>query len=699
MSIPLACALVSAVQAPRITFSGPPGPAKAVLAQVSKLAGTNLVTSQATSEDVLYVRVKDMSLERFQDLVAKSTGNVWKKDSEGLRLVRDADADKARAAAAREARAKSIATTLERGASAGGRLINPEAIQGMPSEKAARDLAKAVGAGVLAQIGPDQRVVFSTQPTRMQRPFPASVAAIARELALAVQNQRDRPGPDPTTGVRILTPNNDESATRGDLRNGLGKTLLIVRTAGTETLSLEALVTDGKGLNLAQANSAISLSAGASQPELPKFEAEFQPSAQTQALAKVLFGAPRIQATDNVMIYSVTVTGGPIGGPVGGLSMSGESMPETAADLGKLLVRPDQHDPTRFGLAEALDGFERGKNVVACLPDGAIVTALRAVRETGNVARLWSGLARDVAPQADAEDWVIRPRDLDHARASRIDRIALARLAQTIDPDGLVRVSDMATFAAAQPKPPSLQEYDGLLLRLLAPGSLAEIASRRFGSAWTMLRLLGALSGTQRQALAAGRPLNLGSMPAAAQNVVLEDVFHSADGPMILSPETGGPRRVSVQAIGTAGAPIVFAGFGLSLATERTEVLAGGLDPRSTLQINSTFDQGVVVSNSKTGLRRFQTAQGLGMIGTGSNAPESDRFKLVNTGNYTLRFAFGERVTMVRGLSDAWAGGRPMAVAFDQLPPEFRMKVDQAKNMRGNFQMELRPGGPATPPP
>jgi hypothetical protein len=699
MSVLLACALASAVQAPSITFSGPPGPAKAVLAQISKLAGQNLVTSQATAEDVLYVRVKEMSLERLQDLVSRATGNVWRKDSEGLRLVRDAEADKAREQAAREARAKIIETALEKGTSPGGRILNPEALQGMPSEKAARDLAKVVGARALAQIGPDQRVVFSSHPTRMQRPFPASVAAIARELALAVQNQKDRPGPDPTTGVRMLTPNSETSADRGDLRNGLGKTLLIVRTVGREALTLEMLVTDGKGLNLAQANSAVALTPSSNQPELPKFEAEFQPSAATQALAKVLFGAPRVQASENATIYAVTVSGNPLSGPAGSLLLTGDPMPETPADLGKLLVRPDQHDPTRFGLAEALDGFERGKNIVACLPDGAIVTVLQAVREAGNAARLWSGLARELELRADAEDWVIRPRDLDHARASRINRVALARLAQAIDPDGLVRVSDMAAFASAQPKAPSLQEYDGLLLRLLAPGSLAEIASRRVGSAWTMLRLLGALSNAQRQALAAGRPLNLGSMPADAQNLVVEDVFHSTDGPMILTPEAGGPRRVSLQALGSAGAPIVFAGFGLSLATERTEVLGGGLDPRSTLSIHSVFDQGVVVSNAKTGLRRFQTAQSLGMMGTGSNAPESDRFKLVNTGNYTLRFTFGERITMVRGLSDAWAGGRLPAVAFDQLPADFRMKVDQARNLRGTFQMELRSTGPATPPP
>ncbi len=700
-SILLSLAIASLPQsATKVTFAGPPGIAKEVLEKLSIAAGVSLETTMATSSDVIMVKVKDCPLPDLLARIASATGNAWKKEPNGYRLVRDDAFDKAEAAKERKALAERIEIALAKDPNAGkqaAEVRGPDGVAGFisldrgPAEHAIVSMLQSVGSSNLASLGVGRRQVFATPANRMQAALSPKAIEVARKLIGEIKQEFEK---RQAGGQRIrpFTPNDDQGMITGDPSLGLGKLLLAVQRISADLFDAQLIVTDPQGRNLALGNYGIVVppaTAGSGLTSSPKFE----PSAETKSLAALLNPNAGGAGGDSVAMVAISVAGSDLGGGPVVFSSGNDSTAPVPADLRKKLTELNDNDPATFGLQEAMNGLAADSDLVACLPDQAIVPLLRSIARKAAPALVWTELGQHITAENKGEGWLVRPRSMIHTRARRANRLSLSKLLKAASEDGLVRLDDVATFAAAQVKPPTQSDIDGALMKLFAPGTIAETASSGFGGTWPVLRLFAQLSPAARQTLANGGTIPVSNLGPAAQTALLEDVFHSQDGPMLTAAQPQGPnaRRITAR---SNGQDMMIAGWSGGLSSERTEFLPGGIDPRATLEVASRLEQAVVASDSKTGRRRLLSTTALalsqsGALAGGSKPEAYDLYRLATQGNYVFRFRLSPTATLSRTLSDAWTDRNVKPVSYDLLPENFRQRVDTLKSQFGNAKINF----------
>lgn len=161
---------------------------------------------------------------------------------------------------------------------------------------------------------------------------------------------------------------------------------------------------------------------------------------------------------------------------------SGTKLP--SPEMIQKVIRPDQFEPLSFVLGPALaeTARRRGHGLVANLPD--ILMGEAEVRD-GKVDL--NELERRLALAAVRHDdtgpiELVVPGDPLRAREIRVDRHALASLASAVHAQGMLRLDDLANYAAATPV--MVRGWEGLsfyTIRILLPRAerLAQSADGR----------------------------------------------------------------------------------------------------------------------------------------------------------------------------------------------------------------------------
>ncbi len=206
----LACRLLTdqIALSSRITYSTVAIPASKLADQLSTKTGFRLECAPQTKHEILVVRAREVKLQELLDRIAQATDGEWVRTPTGFRLERPAAKLRAEVdalIAARSAKFKTAIELLQKKTTElppfddaaakklaerlsdaiGGGSPSPPAPGGM---RTLPELASSAPAGrlltryvalldptFLAQLPTKHRVVFSSEPTKMQRPFPAGM--------------------------------------------------------------------------------------------------------------------------------------------------------------------------------------------------------------------------------------------------------------------------------------------------------------------------------------------------------------------------------------------------------------------------------------------------------------------------------------------------------------------------------------------
>lgn len=678
--------LLAGAPAPTITYECAATRAETLFAKLSELAGEKLMTSPATKDEFLVLRVKDVPLSELREKIAAATAAEWIREADGYRLIRSAkllqeqDREHLRSYTAKLAAAqKKLKDQLEKagpfdGESARSLSIQVDAMiqdarnnrgqprnwqaqqrldQSLPGGRLAQRLAARLDPGMLASMEAPGKLVFSTQPNRMQAPLGAE----AWEAIRAYVRERD-----------LLKPliNVGEAGGEGlpyslwSLRNSMGLTdqepaKVLVQASRWESgsgTSIQVWVANRAGQVLDGANANLQTeSFGGPMPTAP----EADPSG-----AKPIELSERSKALADLLKTVMARGGDP------------QSMPPLPEPIRAVVLQPEEHNLSEFVLSDLLLGTGRAKglNVVAGVSD---LTGLFTVMQFGGGSPSPNQfLERMRAPQHDSEfvespRWLLmRPLDPYVDRTRKIDRSALGRLIRQANSKGMLTIDECAAFAASTPdgfdRTPVM-----VLMMLSSPKAMRSMERASF----QVLKFHGLLTLGQRQALANGAKLAYAQMTPAQKRIFHRLVFMEQDG---------------LSRTSRSNVPLGAEEFhGETLQYQPTERFPNGIPPGGTVSL--TFKEGPILAMSGTfGQYRTSSEMDLtqfafhllakesGNVGNPDQEPNYNEFTYIEERSYHYTFAPDDTLSFGSELKEE--GTRSKTVSSpEQLPPDIWAKI------------------------
>lgn len=739
----------------KISVDIPASRASVAFAALSKAAGVTLEAAGNLRNEVFVINAHDVTVDELMKRIAQAEAGGWQQEKSGAYLlVRDSSTSvlqeraelKERTDAIRAAVTKLSQTLRTQSAfdqAAAQQLADDthKAIDQMmqggfkgdvstngteqrtPTARAIARLLNAIDPAKLAQIGPNQRVVFSTNSTPVQLSLGGPGYSAFRDFVAEQQiytQAYDAGQPQDPNNRKMVFFNGlgTPSMGSGDPKLGLGVGLVIVQRRFEGGLDVQIVAADPNLATIASGNYMLRLPASEAPKTQPGHEDPLQISADAQEMAKALSngdgkGGPKVAVGRAIAISS---TGGE-SFVVNSVSSASQHVALSPGLKAKVL-NPDKYDPLSFVPGEAMSALARSgnKNLVALLPDECFGSLTHLFAGKVTPSQLLGSLGEHSLKAAQDGDWmVISPRYPATARINTVDRGALKKLLQTMDRLGVIRLDDAAEFALAETKVPGLNDFDILYPRMINDGATDhDLAPLAYGS-FTLYKFYGSLSSGQRQALASGRQLSFSGLSSQQTALIADMLYNSPMPPNVqVPPPPGRPATnqatplslsIATQGASTFGVPVIFGGA--SAATERTIVVPNGVPADGYLR-GSVSSQDVVQGiRTENGSTSILDASDLALAKHWKDEPEMaemiaaqpDKFKMAHQSTLSLQFFFNPRVNLSRSLNDIWIDDNAVAVSYDSLPSAFRQKVDQITQSMQRALQKLPGRGESAPPP
>lgn len=722
-----------------------------LLERLGSVSGATLVASAGLAREVVAVRFHNVTLAEAKARLAAALGANWIDEQGTFRLIANEQAQQADWRAETKVLAEGFAASIKRmaketlevdalgaeearkmaqearqmfsggpggrGGGPGGMMARFSAMAGRsPGGRAIARLLQTMNPADLAAIQPGSRVVFANPSNRSQMGLPASawraVETFLQEQKVFNETMRQAQGdeaPLPFMGVMSDVPGRAAKAY-----------LIINRPPIGETLTIQFIVANQEGQTMG-------FGFGSLTAEPAPVPAEEATATEEQPIAVSNFGktlANLLGDTAAGAPGAISVTAVAPGGRGGGRAVNEFTMaegafalmnaarPKLAPDLLAFVLNPERNEPLAtapgdlyLGLAKA-----RNRNLVAVLPDRLFIPANRRAAagpiRPSDVTRLSrSDWRMDVREDAD---WIIaRPMDPVGTRADRVDRAALGVMLRVLDERGELRLDDLAAYARTMPVVGSLNGLDMTYLRVVDPPTATREIGRMFSGGRDMLRLYATFSAAQKQSLASGRPLAIGALTPDQRAIVGHMVFNSFDGPRVQSANRGGRGGPG----GMGGPRGMMMGF-LDPATERTEVLSGGVPMQAEIRMEVSEEVSILASNAATKASQVFSPESLGRMLARNERPEFaaiaanvvfDEFRIGREIEHEFTFVLGTNVTMRRELSDTTFDRSRRGVALASLPDSVRQQIERSKQEastmmnRGEARIRTMPGGQREP--
>jgi len=420
---------------PPVSFAAPAAPASKVLANLGKAIGITLEADKTAAAQVLLIQVSGVSQESLLKEISTATGAHWSATKTGFRLAYRATDIKelwSREAKYRSARfAKTLASLSERiekdgsvsdlfaqGKGAGAVVTedtNPGTTLGAEPRGGVRAAAR-LGADVIGDIRPGERVVFSTVSNPNQRALPRgfdSVGASLSEETRMFRTNYDRQfgaakNPPPSAPVEIQ------------------RTLIILtRSLGSDPVYLHILA---QGKN---------------------------PSQSSEGWVRLTPSiSPRVPAGTPLGQFKPTQEMTQFGRRVGD---DGDRTSESGLVSG-IACNPEQNDPLELALGKPLAAFARakGKGLVACLPDSSFSPAIQIFKNPVDLNAFASRAEEMDLKFQESDDIVVSPLEPGTSTFDRTDRPALGRLMRSIRDRGGLCLEAVGDFSLTRKIPGEL---------------------------------------------------------------------------------------------------------------------------------------------------------------------------------------------------------------------------------------------------
>ncbi len=745
VALAIAMGLVATAQdlQKKVTFTSTAATVGKALEALTKEAGVRLQGGTRVKDDVLVLRLKEVTVLDAMKKIAEAVGGDWQPLEGGYVLTRGGEDDlrdqrednrirTAQIEKAVKALSDEVAKTPIYDEAVARRLksdtekVMQEAGRGgargfsfgqmtsrQPGGRAITKLIAAMKPSDLAALKPNTRTVFSTAPTAMQRPMPNGANAIVKGFVEEQKVLEQIGGGDSTVfgggGAVMVVDEQFEGERPAKPTGPPAKALLVAsRPFNNNDIQFQLLVANAQGQFLARGFSILSVEDPTPATTEIKTEEPIKLSDLGTKLAAILastrFGA------QGMMIASFSVATGDegtadivtIGTPAA--SASEPKAPDLTADLRQRILNPELYDPLALIPGDLLvaTAEARNQNLVALLTDGSLMPAARKVKAAPMTPSQVIQAARNEwrLNVTEADGWMtITPTLPWRTRETRVSRTGLGKFLRTVDTKGFANLDEIAAFLLAGDSGDISNGIDSVFTRLVNSGFAdSQLGNLLFGQR-EMIQFYGLLGSSQRQTLLAGRPIQIGGLNGKQRDLLHSMVFNSMEGPRIQLPGQGGGRQ------GPRG---ILPMMGDSLATERTEALAGGIPNVGFFTLASELNLAVYATNSSGG--RFLTADEMArdkamsdgtIVVSGISAPKYDKFKPASRTTYRFNFQLSRNASMSRQLEDNIPPAKnEQAVSYDQLPAEFRREVEQrAERLRRMFQNTRVPGGRGGRPP
>lgn len=683
-----------------ITYKSPAMTVDRILAELAPLSGLELKVSPAVASEVLVISVKDMPLGKLLNRIADVTSSRWEESGPRWSLVYSASKLRLEEAEDRKARLAevrrefdSIRKELNPKPPTKGEAEKPPQISfrmnsGGPGEKAISRIVLDLDPGIFADIKEDERVVFATAPTQMQRPLPSTATAILNRL-VTEQNEHARQiaeskADNPPTkeeqdmlaiAGRFGMGDDDKkisappvkallTAERGMFMPGLELRLVLFDRNGTVVFTTQSNLNVG-GSNLFGMDMEEIVSEATKPKDKPATtpnEAPIEYSALT---------AEKLKTSVNMMNPGQT--------------------PDMSDALHAALARPDLRDPLSYRESEGLIALAESKklNLIANLPDAIISTfsmGARPQKESPSQFFTWLTNNKQITIQTEGNELTVRPAKPVESRASRANRYALAQLIAVAERNNSVSIDEMAKYALRSPAPmktPAAIES----LMLFAPNVMSNGMAGL--TDWNVLRLYGSLSPDQKTALRNGGRLNFGTIGQDSKPHLFKILF-GPNSPIRKDPATanmdeeGGLMDFALSFMG--GNPKDF-------REEPTEIMPTGLPAMGELLMTTKVDTIVKPADSKNAMMRMMGSLGSTELALldfmrdqpflaemGGMFPQIDKVIAGKRTQITMRFIVAPQVSGTARLNDDAFDPKESPVSYSSLPKEFLDKVEKRKD-------------------
>lgn len=715
--------MASAAQDGNVTVDLAPQSLDVLMPKLAKATGQNLSVGTLMTKDVLLVNVKNAPVNELVATIAKVTGGIWVQSGGGLRLDKDLALESKENAEAVAERAVFLKASIDKlvqdaakepkfdpsqlrqqveqmrsqgpgqaggpGGNRGGLNFQNMQMQ-MPAGRAIIQTLASMRPEDLAKIGPNQRVVFSSRPTSMQKPLPGNAVAVMssfmadqQKLTAAMGQMREefraQRGDQPGGQARPPQPNQQQTQQLAPVKSFL----IASRNGNQPGLALVYVAADANGQAVGTGNLMLGQA----------FNGPFDPAVQQQQQQQASSGdgesvwsAKTLAAADLFGRGNFGGPGGPRGGGFGGGNQSDQTPP--SKEFIALLKDPVTNDPLSFHVADAVRSMAGDKNVVALLPDSLAGQVGRALRSKPTVEAVTS-LAKDswnLSLEVNGNWFTLSPKRKIDARYDRVDRVALKTLIDSIVAKKSARLDDVAKYAM---KAPAVNNgLDLALVRAIDPGSVQTV-QQVYGQDRDALLFFAGLNPVNRTNMANGQKLIVSTIGGNVQAILANMVYHSQDGPAVVRNVNAVQAQPGFAGRGPGGRGRNGVG---NMSNERTEVLPTGVPGNSIVAmlvastpvakaVNSSGQARVYDPQMMAGERAMAEAPVPQPQGNQNRPrPQTPNWQGYVPGvqtSYTMVFELAPGITMTRRLEDTSFDGNAQAVSYDSLPGSFQNAVDE----------------------
>ena len=465
--------LVSACAFTQVTYKTTGASVAKVVADVAKSTDQKWIVDEEIAREIVVVSVRDVSLDEFKKRLADCMSSKWVEKEGGVLEFRvDASLSADRQKAAQEAYAKGIPaqikSSLEMYSQEGVGAIR----QDSPSvNELALEIGKRIPESQYRNVTPNGRVVFSSQPNRMQLKLPDVSDLVSKHL-----------DPEPASFIKEI--------------------VFAIERPNFDNFTRFALYgLDGSG-RPGRAITFTFISLGSISKSTPP----------TLTGSVIKWSPVSLEIAKLYRNWGYRATNGLL------------SMPQSVRDA---LSKPTEIDPMAYGFGEGILACaeEKGENVMACIPDDNVGGVFSMGIQGTTTGEFWRRvLARNTLISARENSWItIRPTDPVAAREMRGDRAALEKLINKGKGKVWPAFDDIAEFSASNISNRSLPMAFVVPYQALVNSNGR--ADKAYESSFRPLQLYTCLSQSEKQKLRNGERLAFPSLSAKAKEVLGSALF------------------------------------------------------------------------------------------------------------------------------------------------------------------------------
>jgi len=670
--------------APTVTYTSRGTTVGAMLTEISKQTGVQMGAVPETKDEIVIVSVHDAPLKDFQLNLSQAIGAKWRTSGGVARLVRPIELDRAQERAERQLRiaevtagiaklrkrvsqqpefdAKTAQTTAQKlddlYTKYKGHLSDSPGLEAVvaiepqtPSGRLAIAAVSSLSISQIADVGPTERIVYSTSPTAVQRPMPGDFSAAIQRFQEEQQLYTDalkrlpigqspyygskdisRTGPDDLASVMLIT-------SRSPYNPSLSVSVRLVRKDGTIANGARSL------LNLEES---------------------------TMTTPPIADGKVPLSPTSLQFMASIAEL------------QKGKSF-LTDKDLIEKLTNPEKTDPLSYIAAEGVLALGSEKNTIACVPDSGFLEPAFTAVDQGKTLDLnhfsnWLTVNCDVKHEGS---WLVAtPKRMIETRALRVDRAIFGQfLRRSIANNGIV-LEDLSNFVGRMP-----YRYMDSLVPMVAFLVLPDLIAAVDEKTVELLRVYGRLRPEQLADLQALKTVQVGSLDPASIADLNHLVFRA-------DPAIGYTSR-SRQ-------------FVESTLTEVTCAMPNGVPPDATLSMNTNSQDAVIVDGGGNPggnyqpLNAYQLA--LNMVRAERADPtdkrettKAEKYRFGHIRSILLEVNFTPSIQSSGNLKETNFPRKDDSVTFDQLPDSFKQAVTTALT-QARTQLGATPKTKSPPP-